>query len=94
MTFVPVMWSVWSALVITMVCLHLYRSTLARDEADQIFLDDSFSQEKSAQEAIVARVNKIEPMLKVLQWSVAAMTGIVVAYYVYDILVQLNIIHS
>jgi hypothetical protein len=94
MTFVPVMWSVWSALVILMASLHVYRSSLERDEADQIFLDDSFDHEKLAQEAIVARVNKVEPILKVLQWSVGVMTVVIVAYYVYDILAQLNILHS
>jgi hypothetical protein len=94
MTFVPVMWSVWSALVVLMASLHVYRSSLERDEADQIFLDDSFDHEKVAQEAIVARVNKVEPILRILQWSVGVMTVVVVAYYVYDILAQLNILHS
>ncbi len=94
MALVPVMWTVWSALVILMACLHLYRSTLARDEEGQIFLDESFNHEKAAQETIVAKVNKIEPMLKALQWAVGVMTAIVVAYYIYDILVQLNVIHS
>jgi hypothetical protein len=94
MTFVPVMWSVWSALVVLMASLHVYRSSLERDEDDQIFLDDSFSHERAQQEAIVARVNKIEPILNVLKWSVAAMTLVVVAYYVYDIMVQLNVIHQ
>ena len=44
--------------------LYLYRSSLTSDEDDQIYLDDAFEHEKAAQEAIVAKVNKIEPMVK------------------------------
>lgn len=92
MTFLPVMWSVWGALVVCMAGLHVYRSSLTRDEEDQIFLDDSFDHEKNAQAIIVAKVNKIEPLLKVSQWLVVAMTVVVLAYYIRDILVHLNVI--
>jgi hypothetical protein len=94
MTFAPVMWTVWCALVVVMASLHIYRSSLARDEEDQIFLDDSFEHERSAQAAIVARVSKVEPILHVAQWMVVGMTVIVLAYYVRDILVHLNVIGS
>lgn len=94
MTFAPVMWVVWSLLVVVMAALHIYRSSLTRDEEDQIFLDDSFEHERSAQAAIVARVSKVEPVLRVAQWLVVGMTAIVLAYYVRDILVHLNVIGS
>ncbi len=94
MTLVPVMWSIWGALVVVMAALHIYRSSLTRDEEDQIFLDDSFEHEKSAQAAIVARVSKVEPVLRAAQWLVVAMTVVVVAYYVRDILVHLNVING
>jgi len=94
MTFVPVMWVVWSLLVVVMAALHIYRSSLTRDEEDQIFLDDSFEHERSAQAAIVARVSKVEPVLRVAQWLVVGMTAIVLAYYIRDILVHLNVIGS
>lgn len=92
MTVVPVMWTVWSAMVLIMAALYIYRSSLTRDEEDQIFLDDSFDHEKTAQAAIIARVSKVEPLLRAAQWMVAGMTVIVVAYYVRDILVHLNVI--
>ena len=92
MTLVPVMWSVWGALVVIMAALHVYRSSLTRDEEDQIFLDDSFDHEKAAQLAIVAKVNKLEPLLRVAQWLVVAMTVVVLVYYVRDILVHLGVV--
>ena len=92
MTFVPVMWTVWSAIVVLTAGLYIYRSNLTRDEEDQIFLDDSFDHEKIQQAAIVARVQKIEPLVRMAKWLVAAMTAVVLIYYVRDILVHLNII--
>ncbi|HTW62385.1 MAG TPA: hypothetical protein VMD55_11300 [Terracidiphilus sp.] len=94
MTFVPVMWIVWSFFVVIMAALYIYRSSLTRDEEDQIFLDDAFEHEKMAQSAIVARVTKVEPVIRVSQWLVIAMTMFVLVYYVRDILVHLNIIGS
>jgi cytochrome b len=85
MNFVLVMWAVWVGLVVITAALYLYRSRLQRDEEDQIFLDDSFSQEKAEQEQIAASVNKIEPTLRVFQWVVAAATLFVIVYYIKDI---------
>ena len=64
MTIVPVMWSVWGVLVFILAALFLYRSTLTKNEEDQIFLDDSFSNERTAQAAIVAKVNISEHLVK------------------------------
>ena len=93
MTFMPVMWTVWGVLFAAALGLHIYQGRLERDEEDQIFLDDSFDHEKSEQAAIIARVNKIDPFLKTAYWLVAAMTVVVLAYYVWDILVHLDVIH-
>ena len=88
MSLVLVMWSVYGALVAITAVLYIYRGRLQRDEEDQIFLDDSFEHEKAEQEAIVARVNKIEPSLRVMKWLVAVATVIVIAYYIWHIATQ------
>ncbi len=93
MTLVPIIWTAWGAFVALMLSLHIYRGSLEKNEDDQIFLDDSFEHEKVAQMAIVAKVQKIEPALRVAKWLTLAMTLVVIVYYVRDILVQLNIIH-
>jgi hypothetical protein len=76
-----------------MLSLHIYRSSLEKNEDDQIFLDDSFDHEKAAQMAIVARVNKVQAPLRVAKWLALAMTVVVIVYYIRDILQQLNVIH-
>jgi hypothetical protein len=88
MSIVPIMWSVWSLFIVLTAALYIYRSNLTRDEEDQIFLDDSFDHEKSAQAAIVAKVNKVQPILKILLWLVAISTLFVIGYYVVDMMSQ------
>ena len=69
--FVPVMWSVWGTFVLLFAAISLYASRLSRDEEDQIFLGESFEHEKSAQAAIVAKVNKVQPIKQLALWLVA-----------------------
>ncbi|MGA2350642.1 MAG: hypothetical protein ABSF70_09445 [Terracidiphilus sp.] len=88
MTFVPVIWTIWGLLAVVAIGLSVYRSSLTRDEEDQIYLDAAFDHEKAAQEAIVARVNKIEPALRIALWLVGAATVMVVGYYIWDMIVQ------
>ncbi len=88
MAIAPVLWAVWGVLVLFTAALFIYRSTLTKDEEDQIFLDDSFDHMKIEQAAIVAKVNKIQPLLRVAMWLVGAATLSVVGYYVVDIFNQ------
>ena len=88
MTLVPAMWVIWSVIVAITAALYIYRSNLTKDEEDQIFLDDSFDHERAAQAAIVAKVNKIQPMLRICLWLVAVATLFVIGYYVMDFVSQ------
>ena len=88
MTNVPIMWSDWGVLVLFMAALFLYRSSLTKDEEDQIFLDDSFEHEKTAQAAIVAKVNKIQPLVRLAMLLVGVATLFVIGYYVLDFVNQ------
>jgi nucleoside recognition membrane protein YjiH len=82
--FVPIMWSVWGVLVLLVLALKIYSGRLTRDEDDQIILDESFDRVKNEQAAIVAKVHKIEPVMRAALWVAAAMTLVVVVYYVID----------
>jgi len=86
------MWTVWAAFVIFTAAVYLYRSSLTRDEEDQIFLDDSFAHEKAAQAIIVSKVAKVEPLVRISRWLVIGMTVVVMLYYIHDIMVQLHIV--
>jgi hypothetical protein len=86
--FVPVMWSVWGLLVVLLAAVSLYASRLTRDEEDQIFLSEGFTEERAAQAAIAARVNKVQPLKRMALWLVGAMTVIVIGYYIFDMVRQ------
>jgi hypothetical protein len=91
MGFAPFMWIVWVVLVVITAALYLYRMSLTRNEEDQIFLDDSFDHEKAAQEGIIAKVNKVEPYIRVFSWLLAIMSVFVVVYYavyIFNVLVR------
>jgi len=80
--------SVWGLCLLFVAVMYLYRSRLTRDEEDQIFLDDSFSHVESAQAAITAKVQKIEPLVKTSLWLAGAATVLVMGYYAWDIFNQ------
>jgi hypothetical protein len=88
MRLVPFMWVIWSVLAAITAALWIYRSNLTKDEEDQIFLDDSFDHERVAQAAIVAKVNKIQPILRAALWLMLVATVFVIGYYVMDFVSQ------
>lgn len=88
MTLVPVMWTIWALLVLFVAALYVYRASLEKDEEDQIFLDDSFDHERTAQAAIVAKVTKLQPVLRLSLILASAATLFVIVYYALDIVNQ------
>ena len=86
--FVPLMWAVWGVLILLFAGVSLYSSHLAKNEEDQLFLDDSFNHVKAEQEAIVARVQKVEPFRRVALVLAGAMTLFVIGYYVLNMVNQ------
>lgn len=84
MAFVPVMWAVWGLTILLMVAMFLYRSRLGRDEEDQLFLGDSFSQEKVHQIAIATKVSNVQPLIRVSEIIAAVATLFVIGYYIID----------
>jgi hypothetical protein len=84
MTFFPIMLVVWGVTILFMAIMLLYRSRLGRDEEDQLFLDDSFTEQKSAQAAIAARVEKVQPMVKGSELIAGAATLFVIGYFAID----------
>lgn len=86
----PVMWSVWGAIVILFILVKIFTGRVARDEESQIFLGDAMQQEKSAQAAIVANVNKIEPVRKAVLGLLILATVFVIGYYLFDIYRQFS----
>lgn len=83
--FVPIMWSVWGAIVLVLIALKIYNGRLTRDEDDQLILDDSFDHVRNEQASIVAKAHRIEPITRVTMWVAVAASAVVLGYYLFDI---------
>jgi hypothetical protein len=65
------MWpfAAWAVVTAVLIILLIYRSTLTMQEDDQLFLGESESHMEKEQIEIMAKVNKITPLVK---WMGAA----------------------
>ena len=85
---VPVMWVVWGVSLLLTIGVSLYAARLGRNEESQIFLADSSSHEKTEQEAIAARIGRIQPLKHGVMAAAGLMTLLILAYYILDVVRQ------
>ena len=78
----------WAAVAVITGALVMYRAKLQGNEMDQVALDETFARETAENEAIAAKVNKIQPAIRVMSWVLAAATVIVICYWAWDIIAQ------
>ena len=74
---------VWGALTVVLIILLIYRSTLTMQEDDQLFLDDSASAMAKDQMELMAKVNKITPVVKMLGAVSGVMILVIAGWAVY-----------
>ena len=73
----------WGIVTGILIILLIYRSTLTMKEDDQLFLDESSSGMAAEQRELIAKVNKINPLVKVLGASSGLMILVVAGWAVY-----------
>ncbi len=78
----------WAAVAVITGALVMYRARLQGNETDVVALDETFAREAAENEAIAAKVNKIQPAIRVMSWVLAAVTVIVICYWAWDIIAQ------
>ncbi|HWW23570.1 MAG TPA: hypothetical protein VNY78_06670 [Edaphobacter sp.] len=84
MSVIPVMLIVWAVIAACFLALLAYRGQLTRYEEDQLFLNESESNEQREQSEIVRKVNKIQPFVRILGVATAVMTAGIVGIFTYD----------
>jgi hypothetical protein len=84
------MWplAVWGVLTAVLVILLIYRSTLTMQEDDQLFLGESESHMEKEQIEIMAKVNKITPLVKWLGAASGLLILVIAGIAVYQGLQQ------
>jgi len=82
MSAIPIMLIVWG--VVAACFLLAYRGQLTRYEEDQLFLNETESNEQREQSEIVRKVKKIQPLVRFFGVAAAAMTAGIVGIFTYD----------
>jgi hypothetical protein len=66
MSLMTILLAVWGVLTSLLVVLLIYRSTLTMHEDDQLFLDEAESHMQIEQTELLAKMNRIQPMVRLL----------------------------
>ena len=73
----------WGVVTGILLILLFYRSTLTRQEDDQLFIDESSSSRATEQSQLIAKVNKINPLVKLVGATSGLMILAVAGWAVY-----------
>ncbi len=84
-----ILWIVWAAVLVTLLILLAYRGTITRYEEDQIFLNDASTIEKDQQTEILAKVNRIQPFVRIATGATCVLTACIIGIYVWDAVHQM-----
>jgi hypothetical protein len=90
MSAMPVLWIVWAGVTAIMLILLGYRGTLTRYEEDQIFLDEAANHQQQEQNAILLKVQKIQPYVRISIVATSVLTAFIVGIYVWDAIRSLS----
>ena len=80
----------WGGLTVILIVLLIYRSTLTMHEDDQLFLDDSEAHMAKDQSELMAKVNKVTPIVKILGAVSGLMFLVIAGLFIYQGLTQVQ----
>ncbi|HLH33587.1 MAG TPA: hypothetical protein VKX41_02870 [Alloacidobacterium sp.] len=83
-----VLWIVWAVVTCLLLALLAYRGTLTRYEEDQLFLDDAENHQQAEQTAIVNKVNKVTPLVRIMTGATCVLSAVIIGVYVWDAISQ------
>jgi hypothetical protein len=78
------LWIVWAGVLAILLILLAYRGTLTRYEEDQLFLDEAEDHQKREQNEILAKVNKIQPFVRIATGATCVLTACIIGIYIWD----------
>ena len=73
----------WGVVTGVLLILLFYRSMLTRQEDDQLFIDESSSSRATEQSQLIAKVNKINPLVKLVGATSGLMILAIAGWAVY-----------
>ena len=80
MTWLLIAWGIVTGILLLLL---FYRSTLTRQEDDQLFIDESSSSLATEQAQLIAKVNRINPVVRMVGATSALMVLVIAGWAVY-----------
>ena len=80
----PALWIVWGVFAAVLLMVLLYRGTISRYEDDQLFLDDISDRQHQENDAIIRKLNKLQPVLRALTGVTTILTATILGIYAWD----------
>jgi hypothetical protein len=84
MHVVPALWIVWAVFAVSLLILLLYRGTITRYEDDQLFLDDISDRQHKENDAIIRKLEIIQPYLRIFTGVTSILTAPIVGISAWD----------
>ncbi|MBI4465274.1 MAG: hypothetical protein HY647_11265 [Acidobacteria bacterium] len=75
--------TIWAGLVVILVVLSIYRAILGSHEEDQLFLDQAEAALEQEQVQNLQRINRIDPVIKILAIVCGGLLLFIAAVWVY-----------
>jgi len=73
----------WAVVTVLFIILLFYRSMLTRQEADQLFIDESASSMAAHQRELLSKVNKLTPVITTVGAASGVMLLVIAGWAVY-----------
>ena len=88
MSYIIVLWSIWAILAVVLLSLILYRISLTQYEGDRMFLDGGSEMQHRDQDVMLAKVKRLEPVIRIFGGIEGLATLAIAAFYILDALRQ------
>lgn len=80
----------WAVMAACLLALLAYRGQLTRYEDDQLFLNDNNLIEQQQQKEIARKIDRINPLVRVVGGACGLLTMGIVGFYVWDAWMRLR----
>ena len=79
----------WGVFTLVLIVLLIYRSTLAMQEDDQLFLDEAESHMQREQEELLGKMTRLQPYVRGFGAASGVLALLIVGLVVYDALTRI-----